>query len=528
MYRVAVFAGLGSETLFSRKSLDTAIQDSSLPESRIILRACHAAFRTQIAKAVEQGHLSPESVDLEDFDQPESLIQPPLKYHHNAVIQHAAIYLIQIFRFLRHSTGLHDVQGVAGFCAGLLPAAVVATSRNVIEFMQRAQDFFHVTLWLGINSESYRHTEISQGGSPGLPWSMVVHNITDEIITELISNTETPIYVSARNSAGCVTLSGKGDDLARFINEKLPSQCRTRPTNVFSLYHNRDKLSDTFRQTIDILAKEMSSQWEIPVTLAAPLFSTVTGKPLSISGKLETSTAFGQLVSLLLEMILLEPVDWVSVQNTVLSEVEHRADSQKCEILNFGPGYGVSKSTRQLPQTAKIRDVSATGASSTLETSASGISLDDIAIVGMAVELPGASDADELWDNLCNGVNSCSELPTSRFHIDDFYQKKDEKGNRAKRSINTRYGNFLKNPFLFDNDLFDISPREAKSIDPQQRVLLQTTYRALEDAGYVPDSTPSFARDTFGCFVGNATLDYTENLRADIDVYYSPGKLLSR
>ena len=61
-------------------------------------------------------------------------------------------------------------------------------------------------------------------------------------------------------------------------------------------------------------------------------------------------------------------------------------------------------------------------------------------------------------------------------------------------------------------------------MDPQQRVVLQTAYRALEDAGYVSDSSPTFARETFGCFIGNATLDYTDNLRDDIDVYYSPGE----
>jgi acyl transferase domain-containing protein len=62
-------------------------------------------------------------------------------------------------------------------------------------------------------------------------------------------------------------------------------------------------------------------------------------------------------------------------------------------------------------------------------------------------------------------------------------------------------------------------------MDPQQRVLLQTAYRALEDAGYVPDASPSNSRETFGCFVGNATLDYTDNLSREIDVYYSPGKM---
>lgn len=91
--------------------------------------------------------------------------------------------------------------------------------------------------------------------------------------------------------------------------------------------------------------------------------------------------------------------------------------------------------------------------------------------------------------------------------------------------MGTKYGNFLDDPFQFDCQLFGISPREASSIDPQQRLMLQTVYRALENAGYAPDSSPSFSRETFGCFVGSATLDYVDNLRNNIDVYYSPGTL---
>lgn len=91
--------------------------------------------------------------------------------------------------------------------------------------------------------------------------------------------------------------------------------------------------------------------------------------------------------------------------------------------------------------------------------------------------------------------------------------------------MGTQFGNFMDDPFLFDNQAFGISPREASSMDPQQRVMLTTVHRALENAGYVADSTPSFARETFGCFIGNATLDYVDNLRNNIDVYYSPGTL---
>lgn len=62
-------------------------------------------------------------------------------------------------------------------------------------------------------------------------------------------------------------------------------------------------------------------------------------------------------------------------------------------------------------------------------------------------------------------------------------------------------------------------------MDPQQRLLLHAAQEALEDAGYVADSSPSFQRASFGCYVGVATGDYTDNLRSDIDVFYSPGTL---
>lgn len=62
-------------------------------------------------------------------------------------------------------------------------------------------------------------------------------------------------------------------------------------------------------------------------------------------------------------------------------------------------------------------------------------------------------------------------------------------------------------------------------MDPQQRLILQAALEALEDSGYAPDSTPTFQKDSFGVYVGVATGDYVDNLRENIDVYYSPGTL---
>ena len=90
----------------------------------------------------------------------------------------------------------------------------------------------------------------------------------------------------------------------------------------------------------------------------------------------------------------------------------------------------------------------------------------------------------------------------------------------------TKQGAFLDDIWTFDNAFFNITPREAKSMDPQQRILLHTAQSALDDAGYVPDATPTFQRASMGCYIGVATGDYTDNLRDDIDVFYSPGESL--
>lgn len=92
--------------------------------------------------------------------------------------------------------------------------------------------------------------------------------------------------------------------------------------------------------------------------------------------------------------------------------------------------------------------------------------------------------------------------------------------------MRARHGGFLDDIWTFDNAFFSISPREALSMDPQQRILFQTAQKALDDAGYIGDGSPSFQRGSIGCYIGVATGDYVDNLRDSIDVFYSPGEFL--
>ncbi|KAG9250059.1 uncharacterized protein F5Z01DRAFT_731189 [Emericellopsis atlantica] len=104
-----------------------------------------------------------------------------------------------------------------------------------------------------------------------------------------------------------------------------------------------------------------------------------------------------------------------------------------------------------------------------------------IAIIGMACRLPGGSDSpDKLWDMLSEGRSGWREIPEDRWNKDSFYHPDPE----AKEAVNFKGLYFLNQDITaFDARFFNIHPHEAHCLDPQQRILMETTYEALENAG---------------------------------------------
>ncbi|KAJ5658159.1 polyketide synthase [Penicillium longicatenatum] len=528
-----VFAGLGSPSLFSAETLDTAARDAGLPECKAFLQGCLDVFQTEVQNALERKILDKDSINLTDFLNIAALIRPPPQYYQNPLVQHTTLYLIQVLRYISHLYITHGhkrrIQGAAGFCAGLLPAAAAATSDPELSFislMSRASEFFRVAVWVGIRTESHRRamtmTESSPEDSEHPPCTFMVGRLPPSEAADLLAEwrkykADCSIYLSAILAPDRVTVSGRPCELQEFISRTLPAHCYRKPLNVYSLYHNRMLLAELRGQVLEDL-RQRGSPWNSEIRLMAPLLSTTTGQPLVPSER----ATIGQFIETVLDLIFLDPVDWVCVQDSIVSFTRNQENSERCQILNFGPGYGLSAAAyREI--VARHVDIIDASVAERMADSASGPTKNEIAVVGMAVDMPGAPDVNSLWKNLMQGVDSSSEIPKSRFNVDDYYKRDGKKGN-GNRFLRTRYGNFLQNAFLFDPELFNISRREASSMDPQQRVLLQTAYRALEDAGYTPDSTTSFARDTFGCWVGASTLDWVDNLRNDNDVYYSTGK----
>ena len=106
-----------------------------------------------------------------------------------------------------------------------------------------------------------------------------------------------------------------------------------------------------------------------------------------------------------------------------------------------------------------------------------------VAIVGMACRFPGASDLDAFWQLLVEGKNAVTEgVPGSGVGRIGEVIRDPNVQNEA-----CRYGAFVDDIDQFDAGFFRISPAEAEFLDPQQRMMLETTWQALEDAGIDPD-----------------------------------------
>ncbi|WP_160717036.1 beta-ketoacyl synthase N-terminal-like domain-containing protein [Chitinophaga solisilvae] len=121
----------------------------------------------------------------------------------------------------------------------------------------------------------------------------------------------------------------------------------------------------------------------------------------------------------------------------------------------------------------------------------------DIAVIAMEGRFPGASGVKEFWQHLLQGYDGITAIPADRWRPEDYVDDSLQQGKAF-----CRWGGFVEEVEMFDPLFFNISPREAASMHPNERLFLETVWRLLENAGYTRALLQEKYQSRVGVFAG--------------------------
>ncbi|GFE82931.1 hypothetical protein GCM10011487_49310 [Steroidobacter agaridevorans] len=255
---------------------------------------------------------------------------------------------------------------------------------------------------------------------------------------------------------------------------------------------------DLLEKTRDYLRKQFSTVLKLPahnIDPRAGLERYGIDSILAVSLINSLERTFGPLSKTLL-------FEYQNVQ--ALAEYFVRAHAPALDVL-FSPA-AVGKAAPRAPSQRQVAPVTPAptqkvAARRRRSDFSSTDSAEPIAIVGLSGRYPEAPDLDTYWRNLRDGKDCIVEVPRDRWDWRDYFS---EDRTQTGRHF-SKWGGFIAGVDEFDPLFFNISPKEAKSIDPQERLFLQHAWLAIEDAGYTRGSLPN---DRVGVYAGAMHSEY--------------------
>lgn len=453
---ILVFPGQGTTAAYSAQTRQKALADASSPSGSTLLSAFHQTFHAELS-ALLPSDIPNIDVDTSDFLKKESLLELPKKrYVNNPIISGPSLFIIQTLRYLAfiEATGsstnsltpfsdllkpnLEHGLGILGFSSGILPACVAGTSFSTISYISRAVEAYRLAIWIGIRTQLYRRSTLNAAfidRDTTLPWSLVYLGMSKTTAEEFITNfnkvdlrgssylfsyltnsarisrnqgLETPsIYITAIIDDTCVTISGRPDVLLAF-SSTLASDSVVHKTTLDTLYHSPTLLQGVRDQ---VLADAASRNIQFPnfSDIKVPIRSTWTGDAITKDNV--TYNSDDSLLKLVVDMVLTQPVNWNLVIEKVMKSCP---DSIPVRLLNVGPGAGLLRSTERAFPRGVVASLDLTIIDVTGHQQ-SKAKQEPIAVVGMAVNMPGAPNVSKLWEILEQGVNTISEVRTEGF-----------------------------------------------------------------------------------------------------------------
>ena len=148
-----------------------------------------------------------------------------------------------------------------------------------------------------------------------------------------------------------------------------------------------------------------------------------------------------------------------------------------------------------------------------------------IAVIGLSCRFPGAPSPAAFWQLLQRGDDAITEIPGERWNKAEFFDPNPD----TPGKMYVWQGGFIEDVDQFDPQFFGIAPREAVSMDPQQRLMLEVVWEALENSGQAPSR---LVGSETGVYIGISTNDYMQlgaggGAVEEIDAYTGTGAAAS-
>ncbi|KAI9647086.1 hypothetical protein NHQ30_005088 [Ciborinia camelliae] len=253
--------------------------------------------------------------------------------------------------------------------------------------------------------------------------------------------------------------------------------------------------------------------------LQVPVRSNISGERL----------CSGSLTAEIVTTILASKCDWFTLLNEVAEDLSaSKKVGHKFVVFGLNDCVPMLPFHRKRLQATKsevhslIRKVKSPSSQINSLSNTSFLQEGTIAIVGASCRLPGANNLDELWKLIANGTDCHQEVLKDRFDLHGSYR-----ASQSGSFVNERkfYGNFVDDVQRFDNSFFGINPREAANMDPQQRMLLELSFEALDSSGYLSTHNREIGDkatgDNVGCFIGASFVEYLDNTNAHSPTAYT-------
>lgn len=382
------------------------------------------------------------------------------------------------------------IGGVHGYCGGLPSAISIARASDETEFVRYVACALKVLVGIGAYTEA-------ADDDKGAERTLLAVRLEYEGQGEHLIRDFPGAYLSGITGPRAVSIGGPAATvrkLSQFIGESKGLRAET--IDLGGSAHNPKnfdiacELSRLCRDTPELQLPDAEQ-------LHTPLRSNQTGELL----------LHGSLTDDLIFTMLSARCEWYSLLTNVAHDLK-QSNRAKHTFAIFGWADCVTMNPFHQAG-LKITKTFAKGLIEpcSVPRSVPKLPENSVAIVGASCRLPGANDMGELWNLVSRGISRAQQLSTARFDLPGSFRASQSGSLTKKRTF---FGNFVDAVDNFDHAFFGISAREAANMDPQQRIMLELSFEALEDAGYLASHDRSTG-DNVGCFVGLVLSEYMDN-----------------